>query len=367
MSLRVGIVGLPNVGKSTLFNALTRAGAAVASYPFTTIEPNVGVVEVPDPRLDEIASIIKPDEVKPTTISFVDIAGLVQGAHQGEGLGNQFLGHIRDVDAIAFVVRCFQDENIAHINPTLDPLADIEIIDLELVLADLGTVERLEAKMVTAAKAQPKVQNTDLEFLTRLRLQLEGGNSAASMPLSTKDAEMLRSINLLTAKPRLYISNIGEDSLPNGGACANKVLAHARREGSEALVVSAQTEADLAEWQASDAAEYRQEMGLVRSSLEELILVSYRLLNLITFFTATGTKVVRAWTLREGQTALEAAGKIHSDMEHGFIRAEVVAHADLVAAGTMAAARDLGLLRLEGRDYTVRDGDVLHIRFSPPR
>ena len=367
MSLQIGIVGLPNVGKSTLFNALTRAGAAVASYPFTTIEPNVGIVEVPDPRLHDVAAIVQPDEVKPTTIEFVDIAGLVAGAHKGEGLGNQFLGHIRNVDAVALVVRCFEDPDVDHVTAELDPLADAEVLDLELMLADLGTVERREEKARSAAKAQPKEHAAELELLARVREHLARGSLAALLSLTPKEAEMLAPLNLLTAKPRLYVANVGEDALPEGGPLAAHVIRRAEAEGAQAVVICAACEADLADWAPEEAAEYRAELGLEASGLERLITASYRLLDLVTFFTATGTNVVRAWTLRRGQTVYEAAGKIHTDMQRGFIRAEVVAHADLVRVGDFARAREHGLLRLEGRDYQVQDGDVVHIRFSPPR
>lgn len=367
MSLQIGIVGLPNVGKSTLFNALTRAGAAVASYPFTTIDPNVGIVEVPDARLHDVAAIVQPDEVKPTTIEFVDIAGLVAGAHKGEGLGNQFLGHIRNVDAVALVVRCFEDPDVAHVTAELDPLADAEVLDLELMLADLGTVERREEKVRSAAKAQPREHAAELELLARVREHLATGSLAALLPLTPKEAEMLAPLNLLTAKPRLYVANVGEDALPGGGPLAAQVIRRAEEEGAQAVVICAACEADLADWSPEEAAEYRAELGLEASGLERLISASYRLLDLVTFFTATGTNVVRAWTLRRGQTVYEAAGKIHTDMQRGFIRAEVVAHADLVRVGDFARAREHGVLRLEGRDYQVQDGDVIHIRFSPPR
>lgn len=367
MSLQIGIVGLPNVGKSTLFNALTRAGAAVASYPFTTIDPNVGIVEVPDARLHDVAAIVQPDEVKPTTTEFVDIAGLVAGAHKGEGLGNQFLGHIRNVDAVALVVRCFEDPDVAHVTAELDPLADAEVLDLELMLADLGTVERREEKVRSAAKAQPREHAAELELLARVREHLATGSLAALLPLTPKEAEMLAPLNLLTAKPRLYVANVGEDALPEGGPLAAQVIRRAEEEGAQAVIICAACEADLADWSPEEAAEYRAELGLGASGLERLISASYRLLDLVTFFTATGTNVVRAWTLRRGQTVYEAAGKIHTDMQRGFIRAEVVAHDDLVRVGDFARAREHGLLRLEGRDYQVQDGDVIHIRFSPPR
>ncbi len=367
MSLQIGIVGLPNVGKSTLFNALTRAHATVASYPFTTIDPNVGVVEVPDRRLQDVAAIVRPEEVKATTIEFVDIAGLVQGAHQGEGLGNQFLGHIRNVDAIAMVVRCFQDPDVAHVTAELDPLADIDVIDLELILADLGTVERRVEKVRSSAKAQPKVYAAELELLARLQAHLEGGHAAASFAPIDEERELLAPLTLLTAKPRLYVANVSEEDLPDGGDLAARVVERARLEGARSVILCAQCEADLCDWSEDEAAEYRAELGLQAPGLDRLIEASYQLLDLITFFTATGTKVVRAWTLQRGQSVLEAAGMIHTDMQKGFIRAEVVSYPDLMQAGDFAAARERGWLRLEGRDYPVQDGDVIHIRFSPPR
>jgi GTP-binding protein YchF len=367
MSLQIGIVGLPNVGKSTLFNALTRANAAVASYPFTTIDPNVGVVEVPDPRLRDVADIVKPDEIKPTTIEFVDIAGLVRGAHRGEGLGNQFLGHIRNVDAVALVVRCFTDPDVAHVSAELDPLSDCDVIDLELILADLATLERRVDKVRSMAKAQPREFASELELLDRMKAHLEGEQLASRLSVSPKEAEMLGPLSLLTLKPRLYIANVGEEDLADIGPLTELVVERARSEGAQAVVLCAQLEADLAEWSPEEATEYRAELGLEASGLERLVRAGYRLLDLITFFTATGTNVVRAWTLQRGETAFDAAGKIHTDMQRGFIRAEVVAYSDLMAAGDFHTARERGLLRLEGRDYVIQDGDIVHIRFSPPR
>ncbi len=367
MSLQIGIVGLPNVGKSTLFNALTRAGAAVASYPFTTIEPNVGVVEVPDQRLDDIAAIVRPEQVKPTTIEFVDIAGLVKGAHKGEGLGNQFLGHIRNVDAVALVVRCFQDPDVAHVTAELAPLADCDVIDLELVLADLATVERREEKVRSMAKAQPREHAAELDLLTRLIEHLEAGHLASQFDATESEARTLSSLFLLTAKPRLYVANVGEDCPPDGGPLGSLVSRRAKEEGAEAVIICGRVEADLAEWPADEANEYRAELDLGESGLQRLILASYRVLDLITFFTATGTKVVRAWTLRRGSSAYDAAGKVHTDMQRGFIRAEVVAYDALMDMGDFQAAREKGLLRLEGRDYLVHDGDIIHFRFAAPR
>ncbi|MFN2115282.1 MAG: redox-regulated ATPase YchF [Anaerolineae bacterium] len=364
MSFEIGIVGLPNVGKSTLFNALTNAGAAVASYPFTTIEPNVGVVPVADSRLDAIADIVRPDKVVPTTVRFVDIAGLVKGAHKGEGLGNQFLGHVRNVDAIAMVVRCFEAGDVVHVDDELDALRDIGVIDTELTLADLATVERRLEKVRSAAKARPKDAEAELEWLGAVREHLDGGQLAMRLPISPAEAAWSKELNLLTAKPRMYIVNIGEDDCPGGGQLAESVAAHARGEGSVAVPICARVEASLADWPTADAEEYLAELGMVGSGLQRVVRAGYELLDLISFFTATGGEVVRAWTVRRGATAPEAAGRVHTDMERGFIRAEVVGFDDLAASGSMAAAREAGLLQTHGREYVVQDGDVMHFRFN---
>jgi GTP-binding protein YchF len=366
MSLAIGIVGLPNVGKSTLFNALTRAGAAVASYPFTTIEPNVGVVPIEDSRLEEIAALIKPDEVIPTTIRFVDIAGLVKGAHRGEGLGNQFLGHIRDVDAIAMVVRCFEAGDVPHTTETLDPVDDISAIDTELILADLATVERRLERVQTASKGRTREFAAEVKWLEDLLGSLDSAVPAPTCdPAHTgPECEWLRGLNLLSAKPRLFVANVTESGLPDGGALARQVLQRAQTEDAAGVVVCAQLEADLAGWQAEEATEYRAELGLSEPGLQRLVRAGYELLGLITFFTTTGGKIVQAWTVPQGRAAPQAAGQIHTDMEHGFIRAEVVNHSDLVAAGGMHQAREQGLVRLEGKDYRIMDGDVVHFRFA---
>ncbi|NOZ07164.1 MAG: redox-regulated ATPase YchF [Chloroflexi bacterium] len=366
MSLQLGIVGLPNAGKSTLFNALSGAGASVASYPFTTIEPNVGIVPVPDPRLDRLLEIAKPERTVPATVKFVDIAGLVKGAHRGEGLGNQFLGHIRDVDAIAIVARCFADPNIAHVADTLDPVQDIAVLQLEMALADLTTVERRIEKVQSMRKGQAKDATLAEEeaLLARLCGELGAGRRVCNLGLSRQEREVLSPLNLLTAKPVLYVANAGEADLPEGGQLAESVCQFARKEGAESVIVCASLEADLQDWPEEDAAEYRRELGLTGSGLGDLIAAGYRLLHLITFFTVVGEKEVRAWPIPQGTTASRAAGHVHTDMERGFIRAEVVAYDDLVTAGSFAAARDAGRLRLEGRDYAVQDGDVITFRFN---
>jgi len=366
MNLQIGIVGLPNVGKSTVFNALTKAGAAVASYPFTTIDPNVGVAEVDDKRLKDIAALVGPERVVPTAIQFVDIAGLVKGASRGEGLGNQFLGHIRNVDAIAMVVRCFRDPDVTHVSTELYPQADIETIDLELILADLATVERRMEKVKSMAKARPKDYEAQLAWLTGLRQHLDDGARADRHGQVDRETTWLGELNLLTARPRLYVANVGEEDLPDGGELAAQVAETAAAEGTEMVVLCALLETELAEWPPDEAAAYRAEVGLREPGLQTLVQAGYRLLNLITFFTTTGGQEVRAWTLRRGSPALEAAGKVHTDMQRGFIRAEVVSYQDLMAVGSLAAAKEKGLLRLEGREYVVQDGDVLHFRFSPP-
>jgi hypothetical protein len=366
MALQIGIVGLPNAGKSTLFNALTHAGAAVAAYPFTTIEPNVGVVPVPDPRLDAIAAIVQPDRVVPATVEFVDVAGLVKGAHRGEGLGNQFLGHIRNVDAIAMVVRCFRDEDVPHPEGVIDPRADIETLTLELTLADLATVERRLEKVRSQARVRPKEVAAELALLERVHQALSAGQPVRHLDLTADERALLRELNLLTAKPVLYVANVGEEDLPEGGELAASVGEIAQAEGAQHVVLCAEIEAELLDWSEEEAAEYRQALGLAEPGLHRLIHAGYRLLNLITFFTTTGGHEVRAWTVQRGTPVVEAAGKIHTDMQRGFIRAEVLSYADLMEAGDFATARERGLIRTEGRDYEVQDGDIIHIRFSPP-
>ena len=362
--MQLGIVGLPNVGKSTLFNALTRSNALVASYPFTTIEPNLGMVPVPDQRLHDVAEIVKPQKTTPTTLRLVDIAGLVKGAHEGEGLGNQFLGHIRNVDAIAMVVRCFVDPEVPHTTPELDPVGDIATVELELALADLATLERRLGKVRTQAKSRPRDFQKQVNLLTRLYELLASGKSLGCADLSVEEREMTRDLSLLTGKPSMYIANVSESDLPDGGEVARIVIERAEAEQAQVVIICAQLEADLAGWPIEEASAYRRELGLSESALGQVVRAGYRLLDLITFFTTTGGKEVRAWTLRRGLRALDAAGTIHTDMQRGFIRAEVIGCSELVRAGSMASAREQGLVRLEGKDYPVRDGDVIHVRFN---
>jgi GTP-binding protein YchF len=366
MSLQIGIVGLPNVGKSTLFNAMTRAQAAVASYPFTTIDPNVGVATVPDDRLHRLAALVQPQRTVPATVEFVDIAGLVKGASQGAGLGNQFLGHIRNVDAVAMVVRAFEDPDIAHVAAELDPLDDIQTVQVELILADLATVERRIEKVQGKAKAQPRDHQAELELLQRLKLGLNDGRQVRAMDLSAKDAALVESLSLLTAKPTLYVINVGEDDLPDGGDRAAQVARLAAAESAEAVVICAELESELASWAPEDAGDYRTEIGQTEPGLNRLISAGYQLLQLVTFFTVTGVKEARAWPLVRGRNVWEAAGLIHTDMQRGFIRAEVIAWDVLLRTRGLVEAREAGLVSLQGRDYIVQDGDVVHIRFSRP-
>jgi len=364
MPVELGIVGLPNVGKSTLFNALTQAHALVAPYPFTTIEPNVGVVSVSDERLQSIVDIVKPEKVVPSSLRVVDIAGLVKGASKGEGLGNQFLSHIRTVDAIAMVVRAFRNPDIPHVTPELDPEQDVETVRLELGLADLATIERRQEKTRDSAKARPADLADELATLDVLHKRLNSGLPASGPDLTPLETTLARELNLLTAKPLLYVANVGEEDLPDGGPFLDPLRRRAEKEGAELVVICAQCEAELAEWPAQDAAAYRQELGMQKTGLDRFIEAGYRLLKLITFFTITGGKEAHAWPIPRGMPVIEAAGRIHTDMQRGFIRAEVIGCDHLVQAGSIAAAREKGLLHLEGRDYIVQDGDVVHIRFN---
>lgn len=367
MSLSVGIVGLPNAGKSTLFNALTRAHAAVGAFPFTTIEPNTGVVPVPDPRLQRLAEIFKPPKVIPATVTFTDIAGLVRGASQGEGLGNQFLGHVRGADAIAFVLRAFSASDVGHVEGRLDPTRDLEILELELSLADIAALDRRLDRVGRTARAGAggREARIEVEALQRVRAALDRGVPARAVELSKEEAPALKEAQLLTAKPVIYVANVDEDELgadPAQGAAA-PIFARAAKEGADFVAVSARLEAELSELEPQEAAEFLAGMGLAEAGLPRLSRAGYHALSLLTFFTA-GEKEVRAWTVTEGSNAVEAAGTIHSDFARGFIRAEVCNWEDLVAAGGYAGVRERGQRRLEGKDYLTRDGDVMHFLFN---
>jgi hypothetical protein len=365
MALKAGIVGLPNVGKSTLFNAITQAGAESANYPFCTIDPNVGVVEVPDERLGRLADIVHPNRIVPTAFEFVDIAGLVKGASKGEGLGNKFLAHIREVDAIVHVVRCFQDENITHVSGKVDPIGDIETINLELILADLETVEKRLDRARKNMKSGDKKYAQEADCLERIREALFNDKPARTVELNDEEKLLLRDLHLLTSKPVLYAANVSESEAANadGNAYVREVKEFAAREGAEVVPISAKVESEIAELEGEDKKMFLEELGLPESGLNRLIKAAYRLLGLYTYFTA-GVQEVRAWTIRRGTKAPQAAGVIHTDFERGFIRAEVVSYDDLIACGSMNGAKEKGLLRLEGKDYVVQDGDVMHFRFN---
>lgn len=364
MALRCGIVGLPNVGKSTLFNALSSAGAESANYPFCTIEPNVGIVPVPDARLHRLAELARSKETLPATIEFVDIAGLVAGASKGEGLGNQFLGHIREVDAILHVVRCFEDENIVHVSGSVDPARDIEIIDTELLLKDLETVEKRIERQAKATKTGDKKAKEEMTFYEKLRDHLGDGKAARAFETDNEEeAAWLRNVFLLTAKPILYAANVAEGDLPDGNAHVDVVRGIAEQEGAGVVVVCADLEAQIAELDREERSLFMDEMGLAEPGLDRLVRAVYTLLGLITYFTA-GPKESRAWQIRRGTKAQQAAGVIHSDFEKGFIRAETIKFADYDRLGSEAAVREAGALRSEGRDYTVADGDVMLFRFN---
>ena len=364
MSLKAGIVGLPNVGKSTLFNALTNAKALAANYPFATKDPNVGMITVPDDRLEKLSDLVNPQKILPTTIEIVDIAGLIKGASQGEGLGNQFLANIREVDAVIHVVRCFDNDNVIHVENSVDPVRDKEIIDTELLLKDLETVDKRLEKFKKAAKGGDKVEVKRLEILTSIKQTMDDGKPARVLDLDKEGQEILSDMYLLTAKPILYVCNVDEGSVIDGNEHTTKFEELVKEEKAQVIYISAGIEADIIELDSvEERLEFLAEMGLKEPGVNKLITATYKLLNLITYFTA-GEKEVRAWTIQEGWKAPQAAGVIHTDFEKGFIRAEVIKYNDYVEFGSESAVKDAGKMGVEGKEYVVGDGDVMHFRFN---
>ncbi|RNF39967.1 redox-regulated ATPase YchF [Planococcus salinus] len=365
MALTAGIVGLPNVGKSTLFNAITKAGAEAANYPFCTIDPNVGIVEVPDERLNKLTELVEPKKTIPTAFEFTDIAGIVKGASKGEGLGNKFLSHIREVDAICQVVRCFADDNVTHVSGNVDPISDIEVINLELILADMESIERRITRAAKLVKQKDKEAMAEQPVLEKLREAFEAGKLARSIDFTDDELRIAKGLNLLTLKPMLYVANVAEDEIADAdnNPYVQEVRKYATEDNSDVIVVCAKIEEEMAELEDEEKEMFLEELGIEESGLDQLIKASYSLLGLATYFTA-GVQEVRAWTFKKGMKAPQCAGIIHSDFERGFIRAETVAYEDLVEAGSMAAAKEAGKVRQEGKEYLVKDGDVMLFRFN---